>query len=112
MSTKLRVPKRISPADWTEIQGRLGSTAHATLGLAAYKRGDLTGAIDEFETAIKLAPTPDPAQYYRLGRLYLVRGNEPGGIDMLLRAAKSDDPVIRQLAERELQAVRHRTPSN
>ena len=112
MSKTMRVPKRISPEEWDEIQGRLGSTAHATLGLVAYKRGDVTTAVVELEAAVKLAPTPDPIQYYRLGRLYRTRGDETEGIQMLLRAAESSDPTIRQLAERELHAVSRKTRSN
>jgi len=109
LSKAIRVPKSILPEEWEEIQGHLGSTAHATLGLVAYKRGDLGGAIREFELAIQGGPAPDPVHYYRLGRLYQATGNEPAAIHMLQRAAESSDRDIRQLAERELQSMRRRS---
>jgi tetratricopeptide (TPR) repeat protein len=112
LSRSIRVPKRISPKEWDEIQGRLSSTAHAALGLVAYKRGDIAGAIQKFETAVKLAPVPDPAQYYRLGMLYETSGNQSKAVDMLHRAAESNDPAIRQLAERELKSLRRKHRSN
>jgi tetratricopeptide (TPR) repeat protein len=110
LSTKIRIPKRISLKEWDEMQGRQNSTAHATLGLVAYKRGDTAGAIKEFETAVKLAPAP--AHYYRLGILYRTSGNESAAIEMLRRAAASNDATIRQLAESELQSLSRTHRSN
>lgn len=112
LSTKIRIPKRISLKEWDEIQGRQNSTAHATLGLVAYKRGDIAGAIKEFETAVKLAPAPEAAHYYRLGILYRASGNESAAIEMLRRAAASNDATIRQLAENELQSLSRTHRSN
>jgi tetratricopeptide (TPR) repeat protein len=105
LAKTIRIPKRISLAEWDEISGQQNSTAHAALGLVDYKRGDIAGAIKEFETAVKLAPVPDPAQYYRLGRLYRASGNEFQAIEMLRRAVASNDPAIRPLAESELQSI-------
>jgi tetratricopeptide (TPR) repeat protein len=112
LSRTIRIPKKISPKEWDEIQGRRNSTAHATLGLVAYKLGDIARAIQEFETAVKLAPAPDAAHYYRLGMLYQASGNKSGAIEMLGRAAESNDPTIKRLAGSELKALRRRHPSN
>jgi len=112
LSTKIRIPKRISLNEWDEMQSRQNSTAHATLGLVAYKRGDIARAIKEFETAVKLAPAPEPAHYYRLGVLYRASGNESAAIEMLRRAVASNDATIRQLAERELQSPSRTHRSN
>lgn len=109
-SSNMRVPKKISPGEWDEIRNRLDSISHAALGLVAYKNRELTTAIQEFEKAIKLAPAPEPTQYYRLGRLYRTQGNESGALEMLRRAAQSNDPAIRQLAERELEASKQKRP--
>jgi tetratricopeptide (TPR) repeat protein len=106
LSKTILIPKKISPEEWYEIRSRLDSTAHAALGLVAYKRGDIPGAIREFETAVKLAPAPDPAQCYRLGMLYRTSGNQSKAIEMLQRTAASNDPTLRQLAERELRSLR------
>jgi tetratricopeptide (TPR) repeat protein len=112
LARTIRVPKRISPEEWDEIRGRLGSTAHATLGLVAYKRGDIAGAIQKFETAVKLVPAADPAQYYRLGMLYEASGNQSKAVEMLRRAAESSDPTIRQLAEQKLKSLQRKHQSN
>jgi tetratricopeptide (TPR) repeat protein len=112
LSTNIRIPKRISPREWEEIQGRQNSTAHATLGLVAYKRGNTAGAIHEFETAVKLAPVPEAAHYYRLGMLYRASGNESRAIEMLRRAVESNDPTIRRLAESELKTHPGRRQTN
>jgi tetratricopeptide (TPR) repeat protein len=105
LSRTIRIPKRISPKEWAEMQGRQNSTAHAALGLVAYKRGNITGAIQEFETAVKLAPAPEAAHYYRLGMLYEASGNESGAMEMLRRAVDSNDSTIRRLAENELKSI-------
>jgi tetratricopeptide (TPR) repeat protein len=107
LSKTILAPKKISPEEWNEIQNRLGATAHAALGLVLYKRSDVAGAVREFETAVKLAPAPDLAQYYRLGMLYRASGNQSGAVEMLRRAAESNDPKLRQLAERELRSLHH-----
>jgi tetratricopeptide (TPR) repeat protein len=112
LSTRIRIPKRISLTEWDEISGQQNSRAHAALGLVAYKRGDTAGAIKEFETAVKLAPVPDPAQYYRLGRLYQASGNKFEAIQMLQRAVASNDPTIRPLAESVLQSLGRKHRSN
>jgi tetratricopeptide (TPR) repeat protein len=112
LSGTIRIPKRISPNEWDEMKRRQNSTAHAALGLVAYKRGELAQAIHEFETAGKLAPAPDAAHYYRLGMLYQASGNESGAIEMLGRAAESSDPAIRLPAEKELKSLQLRRRSN
>jgi tetratricopeptide (TPR) repeat protein len=108
LSQTIVIPKKISPQEWEEIRNRIGSTAHASLGLVAYKRGDLTEAIREFEAAVRLEQIPDPAQYYRLGMLYRASGNQSKALEMLRRAAGSNDPTIRQLAEAELSRITSR----
>jgi tetratricopeptide (TPR) repeat protein len=112
LSTSIRIPKRISVTDWDEISGQQNSTVHAALGLVDYKRGDIAGAIKEFETAVKLAPVPDPTQYYRLGKLYRASGKETQAIEMLQRAVASNDAIIRPLAESELQSLGRKQRSN
>jgi tetratricopeptide (TPR) repeat protein len=105
LSQTIVISKKISPQEWEETRNRIGSTAHASLGLVAYKRGDRAEAIREFEAAVRLEHIPDPAQYYRLGMLYQASGDRSKALEMLRRAAESDDPMIRQLAEAELSRI-------
>jgi tetratricopeptide (TPR) repeat protein len=108
LSKSIRLPRSISPSEWTQIEARVNSQAHAALGLVANQRGDVTGAIREFETAISLGPEPDATQYLRLGMLYRAAGNLNGAREKLERAAKSDEPAIRELATRELARIGQR----
>jgi len=101
------VPKWILPDNWEKIAGHLKSEAHAALGLVAYKRGEIQQAIQEFETAIDVAPIPDATEYYRLGRLYQSKGDKPAAIEKLRQAAAMNDPAIRLLAQKELKALEH-----
>ncbi len=85
----------------------MGSEAHAALGLIAYKQGDIRKAIQEFERAVKMNPSPDPAQDYRLGVLYQAAGNKVKAIQELRLAANSKDTAIRTRAQRELKTLQH-----
>lgn len=101
------VPKWIPPQQWEKTEGHLKSEAHAALGLVAYKQGKIAQAIHEFETATSVAPAPDPSQYYRLGMLYRASGKKLEAVQMFRRAAKLGEPLIRGLAEQELQTLEH-----
>jgi len=108
LSKSIRIPKFISPEEWARTDARLNSNAHAALGLVANQRGDVTGAIHEFEAAIDLSPEPDATQYYRLGMLYRATGNTSGAKQKLRRSAELNEPGIRELAERELRQLEQR----
>jgi tetratricopeptide (TPR) repeat protein len=99
------VPKWISPQKWANIKGDLMSEVHASLGMVAFKRGSVRQAIREFETAIDVAPTPEPTEYYRLGRLYQANGDTDAAIQKFRQAATMNDPAIRQLAQQDLKAA-------
>ena len=101
-SKTIKLPRWMSPARFDEIQGRLGTMAYSALGLVAYKRGNLALAIRELETAVNLTPTPDPALFYRLGMLHKASGDTARAIQELQKAAASNDPVLRPLAQRQL----------
>ena len=101
----MRLPKSISPSQWGQLQGQFGSTAHSALGLVAYKRGNLAEAIQEFETATKMAPAPDPTLYYRLGLLYKVRGSFKEAAEEFREAADLNDPRVQRLATVQLKSL-------
>jgi len=101
------VSKRITPDQWNAIQFHVESEVHGALGLVAYKKGDSTLAIREFENSLRLAPAPNPLQYYRLGLLYQETGNKTKAVDMFQHAAQLNDPTIQRLAQSRLQALQH-----
>ncbi|HLI34709.1 MAG TPA: tetratricopeptide repeat protein [Terriglobia bacterium] len=107
ISEKLHIPRWILPNEWDRNRSAIDSEAHAALGLIAYKQGNIRKAIQEFEMAIKMNPSPDPAQDYRLGVLYQAAGNKVKAIQELRLAANSKDTAIRMRAQRELKALQH-----
>ena len=108
LTRSFRLPKFITPEDWAQTEARLNSQAHAALGLVANRRGDVAGAIREFETAIALATVPDATQYYRLGMLYRATGNLSGAKQKFQKAAQLDEPKIKELAEQQLRQIEPR----
>lgn len=100
-----RVSRFVPLDEWEKTQARLRSDAHAALGLAAFRRNRIDLATKEFESAVAFAPDPDPAQYFRLGSLYLAGKRLPEAREKLLRAAQMNDPVIRGLAEKTLASM-------
>jgi tetratricopeptide (TPR) repeat protein len=108
LSKSFRIPKSISSSEWAETDARVNSQAHAALGLVDNQRGDQSGAIREFETAIGLAPSPDATQYYRLGVLYRTAHRIAEAKDKFRRAAELPEPAIQELARRELRQLEKR----
>jgi tetratricopeptide (TPR) repeat protein len=105
LSQTIVIPKKISPQEWQETRTRLTSTAHAALGIIAYKEGNSLAAIRELETAVGSESSSNPAHYYRLGLLYETTGNRVKTIEMLRRAAAGNDPAVRRLAEEKLKDI-------
>lgn len=105
LSQTIVISKKLSPQEWEETRNHLTSTAHAALGIIAYKEGNSFAAIRELETAVGLERSSNPAHCYRLGLLYQTTGNRAKTIEMLRRAAAGNDPAIRQLAEEKLKAI-------
>jgi tetratricopeptide (TPR) repeat protein len=102
---RIKLPRSISPDQWEQIQGRLGSIAHSALGLVAYKRGSLADATSEFEIAASTSQGPDPALHYRLGSLYRMRGYRTQAIKEFQKTSDSGDPIIRPLAQQQLKEL-------
>jgi tetratricopeptide (TPR) repeat protein len=96
----IRIPRTTSPAQWAKLRSSLEAKAHTALGLVAFKQDRPKDAVAEFEDAARLAP--EPSLYYRLGLAYRITGEPAKAIEMLRRAAKTGDPVLRNLAERQL----------
>jgi len=100
-----RISRYVPLEEWERVRARLQSNAHAALGIVAYRRNEIAQATREFEAAVALAPEPDPAQYYRLGRLYLAGKRLPEARDTLRRAAQLNDPAVRRMAEQALESL-------
>ena len=99
-------PRTISLETWEQLRLRLDSEAHAALGMVAFKQNRPETAVKEFETAVTLAPQPDPVQHYRLGTLYMLQGRMPEAREKLERAARLNNPAIQKLAENALRGLK------
>jgi tetratricopeptide (TPR) repeat protein len=108
LSKSMRIPRFIAPGEWAQTAALVNSRAHAALGLVAYGRADISGAIRELEAAVALAPRPDGTQYYRLGMLYRISGNIAAAKDHFRQAARSEEAEIQDLANRELRQLERR----
>ena len=101
-----QVPRSIPPEQWEQARARVTSQAHSVFGIIAFARGQLDRAIMEFESAVREAPTPDAAQYYRLGKLYREAKRFPDAVQAFRRAASLQEPLIQKLAAAELKTLR------
>jgi tetratricopeptide (TPR) repeat protein len=61
-------PANISDAQFDSAKNVTLAMAHSGLGLVNLLRGKFTEAIPELETSVKIDPTPDPVNFYLLGR--------------------------------------------
>lgn len=98
--SRFHPPRTILLAEWRRIEAKIRSAAHSALGLAAFRRDQTAEAIRELEQALQFAP--DPALFYRLGRLYRITGREAEAVAMFRKALEGDEPAIRALAQKEL----------
>ncbi|MCI0417971.1 MAG: hypothetical protein L0312_01915 [Acidobacteria bacterium] len=98
----LRLPRQVSLEDWEGLRMRVLSEAHAARGLVAHQRGDMECAIREFEQAVAVRTSPEPAQHYRLGLLYKAKGDHAAARRNLELAAASGNALIQQLAKQQL----------
>jgi tetratricopeptide (TPR) repeat protein len=97
---KFRAPRSLPFSAWKKLDANIRGKAHAALGLAAFKRDDISGAVRSFETAVAL--NPEPSTQLRLGKLYRVADRTADARKVLQAAAAGQDPEIRKLAEAEL----------
>ncbi|MDX1984072.1 MAG: hypothetical protein SFV51_27605 [Bryobacteraceae bacterium] len=99
--SRFRPPRSISPADWRRMEGGIRAAAHSALGLVAFGRDRTAEAIGEFEQAVR--HNADAAVYYRLGKLYQLTGRKAEAMALFRRAAGGGEPLVRALAEKELE---------
>ena len=107
----IEIPRTVSPEQWSKLRSSLEAKAHTALGLVAFRRGQPTVALAELEMAKRLMPERDLALFYRLGVLYRATGDEVKADEMLRQAAKSSDPALRNLAERQLSKTGAKQPA-
>jgi tetratricopeptide (TPR) repeat protein len=87
----------------------IAADANAALGNVAMQQGDLNQAIAEFNKAISLSPTPNPATYFRLGEVYSNAGKKQEAVQAFIKAAElGKGTVIETYANQSLQELKQK----
>jgi tetratricopeptide (TPR) repeat protein len=102
---KIHPPHQVSLEDWNQQKRSMQSSAHETLGVIDLDRGNASGAITEFETAIELRPVPEGALFFRLGVAYRAAGRKDDARSAWNHAAQLGPDVIRRLAANQLKGL-------
>ncbi|HYO82538.1 MAG TPA: hypothetical protein VES20_14135 [Bryobacteraceae bacterium] len=102
---RFRAPRSIPLQELERARNGTRSRLHAALGLIAFKRGQLTSAIREFEAAEACMPREDPVILYRLAKLYRESNQIQRSIATFQRVIKLSEPTLQRLARSELQQL-------
>ncbi len=99
----------LTDEQWTKIKADIMAQDHDALGRAALLRKKYDVAVNEFQTAMSTAATPDPTYNVRLGEAYLQSGKFDDAAAQFDKAiAMPDTPAqVKQIAtQRKADALR------
>lgn len=95
-----RAPQTLDAAEWRQAVAHLRALNLMTLGIVAFKRGDLKDAVARLQESLRWEQTP--AAQYRLGLLYLETKRVPEGRALLQQVAQSEDAALAARARQVL----------
>lgn len=98
---QVKAPKTVDASTWIRETARLRAENLASLGIAAFKRGDAASAMRKLEESV--AAQAIPANQYRLAMLYVESKRIPDARRLLEQLAA--DPALRDRATAALQAL-------
>ena len=101
----LTIPAEIPIERWESRKAEMEAEAREALGHLAVKQGDLEEALRQFKAAVEMNPRPTPSQWYRLGGVYLMTGQQDNAIEPLRRAAETGDGAVKKLALDQLERI-------
>jgi tetratricopeptide (TPR) repeat protein len=105
-----KIPQDLALEDWEALKGGLESECHEALGHISLKRGDLSTAVKELNSAAFGNPKPNSRQFLRLSSAYLLTGHRDLAERAAERAVELGEGQIRQLARQQLQEIRSGRP--
>jgi len=79
----------------------------AQLGLMGLDKDELVKAQNEYKQAVSLTDKPEANDYYRLGEAYRLDGKLDDAIAAFTKASQLDNGVVKQYAERQIQALQN-----
>ena len=101
----LTIPAEIPIEQWESRKAEMEAEAREALGHVAVKKGDLEEALRQFKITVEKSPRPTPSQWYRLGGVYLMTGQQDKAIEPLRRAAETGDGTVKELALDQLERI-------
>jgi hypothetical protein len=100
---QIKAPRTVDPKTWLRETAKLRAENLASLGIAAFKRDDLPGAIQKLKDSVIAHPMP--ANQYRLAMLYIEARRPADARPLLEQVAKGGDPALRQKAVAALSSM-------
>jgi len=102
---ELEIPRELSLEEYERLRGEMDSQAHEILGQIAAKRGRWQDAVSEFRVAAESNPSPQGAQFFRLGGACAAIGRRDCAATAFCRAGQLGPEPIRRRADEALKAL-------
>jgi tetratricopeptide (TPR) repeat protein len=91
--SKMQKPANLTDQQFTTAVNAEAASCHSGLGLVDYYQHNIAGMVAEFQQAVKLDPTPDPADQYLLGLAYLQSGRASDAEGVLQQCSAEAGPL-------------------
>ena len=91
--SKMQKPANLSEQQFTTAVNGESASCHSGLGLVDYYQHNIPGMVSEFQQAVKLDPTPDPADQYLLGLAYLQATRPADAVTVLNECGAESGPL-------------------
>jgi tetratricopeptide (TPR) repeat protein len=92
---ELQIPRELPLEEYERLRGEMESQAHEVLGQIAAKRGRWQDAVSEFRIAAESNPSPQGAQFFRLGAACAAVGRKECAAPAFRRAGQLGPEQIR-----------------
>ena len=102
---RTQIPGKIPLEHWELEKQEMQSEAHEALGVVALRRGQSKTAVEEFQTAIRLAPNAQGVKFLGLGMAYASTGARENAEKALRRAVELGPEPVRKLGLNELEKL-------
>ena len=106
----LKASRSIRLVDWLAFLRRQSASAHESLGVVAFQRGEYRKSVQEFEQCTQDNPEAERSQLFRLGVAYQYVGENAKAISALERAVELGPEVVSAKAQAQLQQLRKLRP--
>jgi len=106
----LKASRSVRLANWLAFLRRQRASAHESLGVVAFQRGEYRKSVQEFELSTQDNLDAEGSQLFRLGVAYQYVGENEKAISALERAVELGPDVVSAKAQAQLQQLRKPVP--